>query len=93
MGDPVIVGAAFGLAAGERSGLIETKEGLYVIQSLQHVQADSAEFTTKLPDLRQQLTMQARQDRVRAYLEALRQSATIVDRRKEVLRQQRAPEA
>lgn len=91
--DPVLVGAAFGLAPGERSGLLETNDGIYIIQSLGITRADSAEFTTKLNDLRQQLMMQARQDRVRAYLDALRQAATIVDRRNEVLRQQRGPEA
>jgi hypothetical protein len=90
LSSPVIVGAAFGLAAGERSGLLETGEGFYVIQVLERTKADSAEFTTKLADIRAQAIYQARQERARAYLEALRESAKVVDRRSEVLQQQQA---
>jgi peptidyl-prolyl cis-trans isomerase D len=85
--NPVVVGAAFGLDAGQRSGVLDTKEGLYVLEGLDHVKADSAEFTKKLDELRAQAIRGARQARVQAYLASMRESAKIVDRRAEVLRE------
>ena len=31
--NPVVVGTAFGLEAGERSGLLDTKDGIYVLEA------------------------------------------------------------
>jgi peptidyl-prolyl cis-trans isomerase D len=89
--DPVVVGAAFGLEVGQRSGVLETKDGIYVIKVLEHTKADSAAFVKALDTYRSRMINLARQDRVRSYLEALRQSAKVVDDRKEVLRQQQGP--
>jgi peptidyl-prolyl cis-trans isomerase D len=89
--DPVVVGAAFGLDAGQRSGVLETKDGIYVIKVLEHTKADSAAFVKDLDTYRSRMINLARQDRVRSYLEALRQAAKVVDDRKEVLRQQQGP--
>ena len=86
--NPVVVGTAFGLDVGQRSGVLDTKEGLYVLKVLEHTKADSAAFVKDLEGYRSQQINLARQDRVRSYLEALRQSAKVVDDRKEVLRQQ-----
>jgi peptidyl-prolyl cis-trans isomerase D len=86
--DPVVVGTAFGLAVGQHSGLIDTKQGIYVLKVLEHTKADSAEFTKNLESYRAQMINLARQDRVRNYLEALRKSAKVVDDRKKVLQQQ-----
>ena len=87
--NPVVVGAAFGLKQGERSGILETDEGLYVIQVIDHTPADSAAFTKQLDQVRAQSVMAAKQDRVRMYIQGLRDKATIVDNRAEVLEQGR----
>ena len=88
--DPVVVGTAFGLDVGQRSGVLETKDGIYLIKVLEHTKADSAAFVKDLDTYRSRMINLARQDRVRSYLEALRQAAKVVDDRKEVLRQQGA---
>jgi peptidyl-prolyl cis-trans isomerase D len=78
---PMVVGTAFGVEPGKRSGVIETKDGLYVVEVLQHTKADSAAFTKELEQFRQQAQVAARQERVQTYLAALRNKAEIVDRR------------
>ncbi|HET8625710.1 MAG TPA: peptidylprolyl isomerase, partial [Gemmatimonadales bacterium] len=42
LSSPVVVGAAFGIDSGKVSGIIETKDGLYVLEVLSHAAADSA---------------------------------------------------
>jgi hypothetical protein len=88
--DPVVVGTAFGLDVGQRSRLLDTKDGIYFVKALEHTKADSAAFAKDLENYRPQMIRAAQQDRVRSYLEALRQSAKVVDDRKKVL-QQTAP--
>ncbi|MBA3522562.1 MAG: SurA N-terminal domain-containing protein, partial [Gemmatimonadales bacterium] len=46
--DPIVVGTAFGLEKGDRSPLLDTKEGMYVIEVLEHTKADSAKFVKEL---------------------------------------------
>jgi peptidyl-prolyl cis-trans isomerase D len=87
--NPVVVGAAFGLKQGERSGILETDEGLYVIQVINRTPADSAAFAKELDQVRARSVMAAKQDRVRMYIQGLRDKATIVDNRAEVLQQSR----
>ena len=89
--NPVVVGTAFGLKQGERSGILDTKDGIYVIETLQHVPADSTKFTKELDQYRARLINVAKQERVRNYLAALRKSAKIVDNREKVLRATQAP--
>ena len=91
--NPVVVGAAFGLKEGERSGVLDTKEGIYVIETLQHVKADSAKFAKDLEQYRARLINVAKQERVRNYLTALRKTAKIVDNRAKVLQQSGTPQA
>jgi peptidyl-prolyl cis-trans isomerase D len=88
--DPVVVGTSFGLEAGKRSGVLDTKQGMYVLQVLAHTKADSADFVKELDKFRGQMIQTARQDRVRNYLAALREAAKVVDNRKKVLRNQPA---
>jgi peptidyl-prolyl cis-trans isomerase D len=85
--DPVVVGTAFGLDVGQRSGLLDTKDGIYFMKVLEHTRADSAAFVKELDNYRAQMIRLAQQDRVRSYLEALRQNAKVVDDRKKVLQQ------
>ena len=90
--NPVVVGTAFGLKEGERSGVLDTKDGIYVIETLQHIKADSAQFTKDLEQYRARLINVAKQERVRNYLTALRKSAKIVDNRAKVLQQTGSPQ-
>jgi peptidyl-prolyl cis-trans isomerase D len=85
--DPVVVGTAFGLDVGQRSGLLDTKDGIYFMKVLERTKADSAAFVKELDNYRAQMVRLAQQDRVRSYLEALRQNAKVVDDRKKVLQQ------
>ena len=82
---PMVVGTAFGLEAGKRSGILDTKDGLYVLQTLAHSKADSAKFVKELDQYRAQAVNAARQERVRGYLAALQDAAKIVDNRDKVL--------
>ncbi len=86
--DPVVVGAAFGIDVGKRSGLINAKDGIYVLEVLEHTKADSAAFVKGLDEYRPQMLTLARQDRVRSYIGALRDAAKVVDNREKVLQQQ-----
>jgi peptidyl-prolyl cis-trans isomerase D len=85
--DPIVVGTAFGLDSGKVSPLLDTKQGIYVLKVLEHTKADSAAFVKDLDSYRARMINMARQDRVRNYLEALRQAAKVQDDRKKVLQQ------
>jgi peptidyl-prolyl cis-trans isomerase D len=82
---PLVVGTAFGLEAGERSGVLDTEDGLYVLETLSHAKADSAKFVKELDQYRARSVNMARQERVRSYLAALQSAAKIVDNRAKVL--------
>jgi peptidyl-prolyl cis-trans isomerase D len=82
---PAVVGTAFGLGAGERSGILDTQDGLYVLQTIAHVKADSTKFVKELEQYRARAVNAARQERVRSYLAALQSAAKIVDNRDKVL--------
>ena len=49
--DPVVVGTAFGLDVGQRSGLLDTKDGIYFMKALEHTKADSAAFVKELDSI------------------------------------------
>jgi peptidyl-prolyl cis-trans isomerase D len=91
--NPAIVGAAFGLKVGEHSGVLDTKDGLYVIEVLAHTPADSAEYAKKLDEFRAKEIQQARQDRIRNYLAALRDQAKVVDGRAALEQRSQAQQA
>jgi peptidyl-prolyl cis-trans isomerase D len=82
---PLVVGAAFGLEAGQRSGMLDTKDGIYVQQTVTHAKADSTKFVKELDQYRARAINAARQERVRSYLTALRAAAKVVDNREKVL--------
>jgi peptidyl-prolyl cis-trans isomerase D len=89
--DPQVVGTAFGLDVGQRSGLLDTPEGMYVMQVLEHIKADSAQFAKQVDEYRSKMINLARQDRIRGYMGALRESAKIVDNRAKLQQQQQQP--
>ncbi len=82
---PLVVGTAFGLEAGDRSGVLDTEDGLYVLKTLSHTKADSAKFVKELDQYRARAVNMARQERVRSYMAALQSAAKIVDNRAKVL--------
>jgi peptidyl-prolyl cis-trans isomerase D len=82
---PMVVGTAFGLDAGQRSGILDTKDGLYVLETVSHTKADSAKFVKELDQYRARAVNAARQERVRNYIVALQNAAKVVDNRDKVL--------
>ncbi len=82
----ILIGTSFGLEQGQRSGVLDTREGLYVLEVLESGAADSAAFIEGLDQYRVQEISMARQNRVRNYLLALRESADVVDRRDRLYR-------
>jgi peptidyl-prolyl cis-trans isomerase D len=93
LSDGRLVGMAFALDSGQVSPVLETKEAIYLMQGRGRVKADSAEFAKKLPSLKEQLTRQLRQQRMRNYMEALRASAKIEDHRAEIFKTEAQVEA
>jgi peptidyl-prolyl cis-trans isomerase D len=91
--DPKLIGAAFGATKNELAGPVAVDDGVYLFQEMARVPADSAEFAKNLPQIRSDALQAARQNRVRAYVTALRANAKIVDRRAELYSQTNAQAA
>lgn len=89
-GEPTLVGAAFGLRVGERTGLLSGEHGDYLIQSLARTSADSAVWWAQRDQQRETLLQSARQSRIQAFLAALKAKAKVVDRRQELFKAQTA---
>ncbi len=88
--EPVLVGTAFGLRMGERSGVIEGEGGYFIIQSLWRKLADSTAWLKQRDAQRTQLRQAVQQARIQQYLDGLRAKAKIVDRRKDLFKSQAA---
>ena len=84
--EPLVLGSAFGLQVGERSGLIKGRDGYFVVQIRTRHAADSAAWLLQRDPQRDQLLQAARQARIRSYIDGLRATAKVVDRRKEMFR-------
>ena len=84
--DPLVVGTAFGLRVGERSGLVVDEGGYFFVASLWRKQADSAAWLAQRDKQRTDLMEPVRQARMQSFLAGLRQQAKILDRRKELFR-------
>ena len=81
------IGTAFGLELSQISQPVEGGGGqLYVMQKLEHLPADSAEFVKDLPSLRQRALDGMRQLQLRQYMTALRTRADIVDNRDKIFK-------
>jgi len=91
--EPLVVGAAFGLRVGERSGAIAGEGGDFILESLGRKMADSSAWLAQKEAQRTQLLTAVRQARIQQYVDALRAKATIVDRRKAIFRTQASAEA
>jgi len=79
-----VVGAAFGLEAGLTSDVISTTGNHYIVDVLARTEADSTAWLGQLPQQRQQMASLIQQQRLQEWLEALRNTARIVDNRDEV---------
>jgi parvulin-like peptidyl-prolyl isomerase len=86
--EPEVLGAAFGLKVGERSGLVDGQDGEFLLQSLVHTRADSTAWLAQRDRQREALLQPARQTRIQSYLAALKARAKVVDRRKEIFKAQ-----
>jgi peptidyl-prolyl cis-trans isomerase D len=84
LSEPGLIGAVFGAPVGGVAGPVRAQDGVYLFEGLERVPADSAEFTKTLAEFRATALQGARQNRVRAYVTALRSNAKIVDRRSEI---------
>lgn len=82
----VLLGAAFGLRPGEKTGVVVDETGCFVMQSLARQPADSAAWLKQRADQREALLRPVAQARVQQYLAALRAQAKVVDRREELFR-------
>jgi peptidyl-prolyl cis-trans isomerase D len=80
-----VVGAAFGLPAGQVSDVVSTATNHYVLDVLQRTEPDSTAWREQLPQQRQQAEALIQQQRLQEWIEALRANARIVDRRAIVL--------
>jgi len=79
------VGTAFGLAIGEVSDAIRANTNAFVIERTGAEPADSTAWLDQLDLQRAQTVAMMRQQRLNQWIDALRESADIVDRREQVL--------
>ena len=91
--NPLVLGVAFGLRQGERSGVIADETGWFVLQALARAGADSAAWLKQRDQQRESLLRPVEQARLQQFVAALRADAKIVDRRSEIFRPATASES
>jgi len=91
--NPLVLGTAFGLARGERSGVIADETGWFLLQGLARAGADSAAWLKQRDQQREALLRPVEQARLQQFVAALRADAKIVDRRSEIFRPAAASES
>ncbi len=79
------VGTAFGLEIGEVSDAVRANTNAFVIERTGSEPADSVAWLDQLDSQRAQTVAMMRQQRLNQWIDALRESADIVDRREQVL--------
>ena len=87
-GQPFVIGTAFGLRVGERSGVVEGENGYFIIESMGRKLADSSAWLAQRDQQRSQVRQAVQQARIQQYMEGVRAQAKIVDRRKDLFRAQ-----
>lgn len=75
------IGTAFGLKPGQTSAVVEADGMLFIIQSVEHTEADRKEFEAQKTANRGRLTQALAEQRWNQFLAALKESAKIVDNR------------
>src|SRR6266571_1525697 len=91
--EPIVVGTAFGLRVGERSGVLEGETGYFIVESLSRKLADSSAWLAQRDVQRTQLRQAVQQARIQQYMEGVRAKAKVVDRRKDIFKSQAAADA
>jgi peptidyl-prolyl cis-trans isomerase D len=89
-GQPYVIGTAFGLRVGERSGVVEGDNGYFIVESMGRKLADSSAWIAQRDAQRAQVRQAVQQARIQQFMEGVRAKATIVDRRKDLFRAQAA---
>ncbi|HEX6535066.1 MAG TPA: peptidylprolyl isomerase [Gemmatimonadaceae bacterium] len=79
-----VIGAAFGLPEGAVSQPVSTRSGVFVIRVDKRVNADRAAWEKQKKEQREAYLQRLRQQRVQDFMRNLRESAKIVDNRKEI---------
>lgn len=79
-----VVGAAFGLPVGAVSAPIRQSNGVYVLVVDRRVNSERAEFEKQRDVLRRQRLQQMKQQRLQLFLDDLKRTAKIEDRRKDI---------
>src|SRR6266581_1493053 len=92
-GEAVVVGTAFGLRVGERSGVVEGAGAYFILESLGRKFADSTAWLAQKEVQRTQLRQALQQARIQQYLEGVRATAKVVDRRKDLFKSQASADA
>jgi hypothetical protein len=92
-GEPFVVGTAFGLRVGDRSGVVEGEAAFFILESLGRKFADSTAWLAQKELQRTQLRQALQQARIQQYLEGVRARAKIVDRRKDLFKSQPSADA
>jgi peptidyl-prolyl cis-trans isomerase D len=85
--EPELLGAAFGLAVGGRVGPVDGEHGVYFLELLSRKTADSTAWLAQKEQQAGSLIAAARQARVSQFMNGLRASADVLDRRQEVTRE------
>jgi peptidyl-prolyl cis-trans isomerase D len=78
------IGAAFALPVGAISQPVKTDNGVFVLRVDKRINADSAAFAAQMPVQKQMRLQQLRQQRIQMFLQDLRKSAKVDDRRKKI---------
>ena len=79
------VGVAFGLGPGEVSDPVSANRNTFVLELLDRTPADRGQWEAQKAQQRAQVTQLLRQQRLESWLDGLRETARIADRRDEVL--------
>ncbi len=87
------IGTAFGLKAGEVSGVVEADERLFVIKLLERTAANRQEFDAQKEDLRQRITAALEQARLSQFMDDLQKRAEIVDNHQQALHAAAPPQS
>jgi peptidyl-prolyl cis-trans isomerase D len=87
------IGAAFALPVGAVSQPVKSLDGVYVLRVDKRVVADSAAWAAQKTTQRATRLQQLRQQKIQMFLQDLRKSAKVDDRRKQINAETRATQA
>ena len=84
------IGAGFGLDKGQTSGIVEAEGALFIIQTVDKTEPTRAEFDAQKEAQQARIGQLLAQQRWNQYLQALKESAKIVDNRDKVIKRNNA---